>query len=365
MVAAAGWRGWVGRREVEIAAALERRAVGRATGGGGRPTRPSGGRCRWPWPRDSSPSGSTPTSRIRRGRVDSRVAADAARRCTVCAPRSPHGCPRSPRPTRGYARVEVFVGPPGRRQDDHHRQDCRAGARPRRPPPRAGRGRRLPRRRRRAAAHLRRDPRRAVLRRPHAARARRGADGPRAAPMLVDTAGRSPSDPARASCSACVGRAARRAHASGVSRRHAGRAARRIFDAYAEARPSRVVLTKLDEDGVAVAARRRASRTAAANLLSRNRSAGPRRLEPRHGRSPGRVGARRPAPFPEHPHDPRPSRPQPWHRHRHHQRQGRRRQDERRHQPRVRAGALGIKVGILDADFGLGNIDVMLGLTPQ
>jgi flagellar biosynthesis protein FlhF len=66
-------------------------------------------------------------------------------------------------------------------------------------------------------------------------------------PVLVDTAGRSPSDPASRELFAVVG-------ASEGVRTHlvlpAGtpaRAARRIFDGYADARPSRLVLTKLDE----------------------------------------------------------------------------------------------------------------------
>ena len=39
------------------------------------------------------------------------------------------------------------------------------------------------------------------------------------------------------------------AHASGAGGGHLGRSARRIFDAYEEARPTRLVLTKLDEAG--------------------------------------------------------------------------------------------------------------------
>ena len=111
------------------------------------------------------------------------------------------------------------------------------------------RGRRLPRRRRRAAADLRRHPRRAVPRRAHRRRSRRSAARARSAqPVLVDTAGRSPPDDdvARAVPRARAARRDVRTHlVLPADTPPAG--ARRIFDAYAEARPTRLVLTKLDE----------------------------------------------------------------------------------------------------------------------
>ena len=68
-----------------------------------------------------------------------------------------------------------------------------------------------------------------------------------AAPLLVDTAGRSPADGASQALFGVIG-AARdvRTHLVFPAATSPA-AARRIVDAYAQARPSRIVLTKLDE----------------------------------------------------------------------------------------------------------------------
>ena len=66
-------------------------------------------------------------------------------------------------------------------------------------------------------------------------------------PVLVDTAGRSPSDPASRDLFDVVGRARGvRTHLVLPADTSAS-AARRIFEGYADARPTRLVLTKLDE----------------------------------------------------------------------------------------------------------------------
>ena len=139
--------------------------------------------------------------------------------------------------------------PAGRGQDDHDCQDCGAGARARRPAPGPGRGRRLPRRRRRAAADLRRHHRRAVPasrarpttstralaqrhahagagrhRRPIAVRRRRA--------RAVSRAGRRAATCARTSCCRPTPRSRRRGASSTATH---------------DARPTRLVLTKLDE----------------------------------------------------------------------------------------------------------------------
>jgi flagellar biosynthesis protein FlhF len=65
--------------------------------------------------------------------------------------------------------------------------------------------------------------------------------------VLVDTAGRSPSDDvSRDLFRVVAGRPDVRTHLV-LPADTSVRSARRIFDAYAEARPSRIVLTKLDE----------------------------------------------------------------------------------------------------------------------
>src|SRR5688572_24490420 len=111
MVAASGWRGWVGCREVEIVAALER-ALSAA--------RPAEAAERQPRPEDDAASVAArlaavgldpdvaseiveaiPTSSRRGASLHSLRAALAARLSTLASPDS------------GYARVEVFIGPPG------------------------------------------------------------------------------------------------------------------------------------------------------------------------------------------------------------------------------------------------------------
>jgi flagellar biosynthesis protein FlhF len=245
MVAAAGWRGWVGCREVEIVAALERGLSG---------ARPAEAVERQARPHDEAAAvaarlaavgldadvasevvASIPSSSRRGASLHSLRAALAARLSTLATP------------DEGYARVEVFVGPPGAGKTTTiakiAAQECARGGR--RLGLVAADGFRIG-----AVEQLRTYAE--ILRAPFCV-ARTIAEldealmGRARQPMLVDTAGRSPSDPAARELFRMV--AARpdvRVHLVFPAGTQAS-AARRIFDAYAEARPSRVVLTKLDE----------------------------------------------------------------------------------------------------------------------
>jgi flagellar biosynthesis protein FlhF len=267
MVSAPGWRGWVGCREVEIVAALEREL--------------SAARLTEPAPRHAEPTLHDDEPVVRRpsqsaGRRASRdddTAAVAAR--LVAAGMDPEtasevadAIPSASRrgaslhslraalaarlstlatPDDTYARVEVFVGPPGAGKTTTiakiAAQECARGGR--RLGLIAADGFRIG-----AVEQLRTYAE--ILRAPFSV-ARTTAEldealmGRTRQPMLVDTAGRSPSDPAARELFRMV--AARpdvRVHLVFPAGTQAS-AARRIFDAYAEARPSRVVLTKLDE----------------------------------------------------------------------------------------------------------------------
>ena len=176
-------------------------------------------------------------------------------------------------------------------------------------------------------------------------------------------------DDARGRCLDAARGAPRRAHASGdAGRRRRRRLRDRLLDRFGEARPIRVVLTRLDEA------------ESLSPLVGVLRERGCRcRISAPARACPTICSARRRPPLPtrswvswrarERSHErvdariPR-LRSRPWSRR--HQRQGRRRQDQRRRSTsRVSLARLGHRVGILDADFGLGNVDVLLGLTPQ
>ena len=203
----------------------DRRAPGR---GRSRPRR---------WPTKSPPRC---RHRARRGASLARAARCARRR----------GSPTLAASDDDYAARRSVRRPAGRRQDHDDRQDCRAGTRARRPALGAGGGRRLPRsarssscaptptssaRRFASRAPPTSSTRRCGARHAHAGARRHGR------PVAVRRA-------PRASCSACVGDAPRRAHAPRDAGRHVRVARRAGFStAIADARPTRLVLTKLDE----------------------------------------------------------------------------------------------------------------------
>ena len=238
----------MGAREVEITAAVDRevsvdgdRGVGEPTGHAAvaAPTSPGAARRRAAAGLDEAMADEVAASIpdiARRGASPRRL------RDALAA-----GWPTWPHPIATIARAEVFIGPPGAGKtttiakiaaQERARGGQRLGP---------ARGRRLPHRRRRAAADLRRHSRRAV-------RVARTADDLHAlldqrhrTPVLVDTAGRSPSDSAAAICFAWSREAPDvRTHLVLPASTSAA-PARRILDGYAEARPSRLVLTKLDE----------------------------------------------------------------------------------------------------------------------
>jgi flagellar biosynthesis protein FlhF len=248
MVPAYGWRGLMGAREVEITAAIERE--------------PSAARPEESVNRQASPEGASDhvaelAARLAATGLDEAMAVAVANSIPTSARRG--ASPARLRdalasrladlaaPDRDYARAEVFIGPPGCGKtttiakiaaQERARGGQRLGLL-------AADGFRIG-----AVEQLRTyadilDAPFKVARTPddlHALLEQRNRT-----PVLVDTAGRSPSDHAARKLFRVVG------EAPGV-RTHlvlpastSVTAARRILDGYAEARPTRLVLTKLDE----------------------------------------------------------------------------------------------------------------------
>jgi flagellar biosynthesis protein FlhF len=245
MVPLPGWRGWVGVREVEVAAAIDRgmpeprqqesverqpvlegsaaEVVARLTAAGLDPVL------------SAQVAESMPAANRRGASLVSLRGALASRLSELAAPDDE------------FAKVEMFVGPPGAGKTT---TIAKIAARER-----ARDGRRLgliaaDAFRIGAVEQLRTYAE--ILRAPF--RAARTPDeldealeGRRRQPVLVDTAGRSPADAASRDLFRVVtARPGVRTHLV-LPADTSVRSARRIFDAYAEARPSRIVLTKLDE----------------------------------------------------------------------------------------------------------------------
>lgn len=244
MVQARGWRGLMGAREVEITAALDREssASRREESANRQPATTAAANIAAQLVATGMDraladdvAASIPVSN-RRGATPARLRdALAARLAVLAAPADP------------FARIEVFVGPPGAGKtttiakiaaQERARGGQRLGLL-------AADGFRIG-----AVEQLQTYA--DILDAPFRV-ARTPDDLDRAlstrhrVPVLVDTAGRSPSDRASKDLFRVV------ANARGV-RTHlvlpagtSATAARRVFDGYADARPSRVVLTKLDE----------------------------------------------------------------------------------------------------------------------
>jgi len=242
MVQARGWRGLMGAREVEITAATERELSD------SRPQEPAG---RQPGSADDiaaqlvatgmdramaeEVAASIPASN-RRGATPARLREALATRLAILAA-----------PADNFARAEVFIGPPGAGKtttiakiaaQERARGGQRVGLI-------AADGFRIG-----AVEQLQTYA--DILDAPfHVARTAEELDAALRSryrwPVLVDTAGRSPSDEASRELFRVV-RQARdiRTHLVMPAGTPAS-AARRIFDGYADARPSRLVLTKLDE----------------------------------------------------------------------------------------------------------------------
>ena len=291
--AAAGAAGWA-RARCEITAAVERRRVGIRPTQSGRPT---SGRTEPPTSVPAQPDGDRPRSRDRRRRRAARLGLDAP------SPSASPGVPRLQRRDGSLAALDA-LSPPSSRSvaagDEPTRRSRCSSARPGAgktttiakiaAQERARRGRtlesarrrRLPRRRGRAAAPLRRHHRRAVSRRAHAGELDERSIGPRAAPVLVDTAGRSAATIARASSSSMLAEPPRRAHASGAAgrRRRVPRPARRCSTPMrARGPPRRAHQARRSRLGVAAGAR--PARARLAGLVSRHRPARARRSRAR------------------------------------------------------------------------------------
>lgn len=246
MVPARGWRGLVGLREVEITAAAER---------GASAERPQESAHRHPAPRGAE----TAAAQLAATGLDRALAEEIAASLPSRVRRAPSAAALKAAlasrlapiatPEEDYARVEVFVGPPGVGKtttvakiaaQERARRGTRLGLV-------AADGYRVG-----AVEQLRTYA--DILDAPfHVARTADdlgvALEARHRMPVLVDTAGRSPSEAASRDLFRVVGRS------PGV-RTHlvlpAGTSidgARRIFDGYAEARPSRLVLTRLDEAG--------------------------------------------------------------------------------------------------------------------
>jgi flagellar biosynthesis protein FlhF len=242
-----GWRGWVGGREVELTVAVDRlsesRPVARRIRPLARRVEAGAGTRRCAGGLDLDPAGEVaaalPGPRRRGASVLNLRDALARRLADLATGDEPH------------ANVEVFVGPPGAGKTTTIAKIA-AQARVHRGVPLAliaADGYRVG-----AVEQLR------LYAEIIGARftiARSGAELQRALghirpPMLVDTAGRSPADPAAHDLFERLAlRGSVRTHlvlAAGT----APRDAERVFDRYQSARPTRVVLTKLDEtDSVA------------------------------------------------------------------------------------------------------------------
>jgi flagellar biosynthesis protein FlhF len=246
MVPARGWRGLVGVREVEITAAADPEASAE---------RPQESARRHPAPRGAETAAAqlaatgldraladeiaaSLPSRVRRAPTTAALkAALASRLAPIAAPDEP------------YARVEVFIGPPGVGKtttvakiaaQERARRGTRLGLV-------AADGYRVG-----AVEQLRTYA--DILDAPfHVARTADdlgvALEARHRMPVLVDTAGRSPSEAASRDLFRVVGRSPGvRTHLvlpAGTSVDNA----RRILDGYADARPTRLVLTRLDEAG--------------------------------------------------------------------------------------------------------------------
>ncbi|NOT24514.1 MAG: AAA family ATPase [Acidobacteria bacterium] len=247
MVAAPGWRGWVGCREVEIVAAAERGAESRV----------SENRRQESDERSFEAGVADVTARLAAAGFDPTMASDVAESMPSASRRGAslhslrgalaHRLSTLATADEEFAKVEVFVGPPGAGKTTTIAKIASQA--------RATDGRRLgliaaDGLRIGAVEQLRTYAE--ILHAPF--RIARNSDELEAAlsarrrqPVLVDTAGRSPSDPAARELFDVVAH-----HAD--ARTHlvlpAGtppRTAKRIFETYAEARPSRVILTRIDE----------------------------------------------------------------------------------------------------------------------
>jgi flagellar biosynthesis protein FlhF len=249
MVPAYGWRGLMGAREVEITAALDRELSG---------ARPEESVNRHP-PAESAPQNPVAelAARLAATGLDEAIAVEVANSIPTSARRG--ASPARLRdalatrladlaaPERDYARAEVFIGPPGCGKtttiakiaaQERARGGQRLGLL-------AADGFRIGAvEQLRTYADILNAPFK-IARTPddlHALLEQRNRT-----PVLVDTAGRSPSDDAAKELFRVVGEAAGvRTHlvlpaSTSVS------AARRILDGYADARPTRLVLTKIDE----------------------------------------------------------------------------------------------------------------------
>lgn len=243
MVPAQGWRGWLGCREVEVVAAAERLSDRRRSESDERP-RPNDG-------------ASDVAARLAAAGLDAATAADVAASMPSASRRGAsllslrdalaNRLSALATPDEEFAPVEVFVGPPGAGKTTTIAKIASQA--------RAVGGRRLgliaaDGMRIGAVEQLRTYAE--ILHAPfRVARTSEDLDqalsARRRQPVLVDTAGRSPSDKvARDLFSVVAGRAGVRTHLvlpAGTS----PRLAKRIFDSYAEARPSRIVLTRIDE----------------------------------------------------------------------------------------------------------------------
>ena len=257
MVTAYGWRGLMGVREVEITAAVDREpSVARLEESVDRHAEMASGFGRTSHDPAANPIAEL-TARLTATGLDETIAAEVANSIPTAARRG--ASPARLRDAlasrladlaasdRAYARAEVFIGPPGCGKTTTiakiaAQERARGG-------PRLGLlaadGFRIG-----AVEQLRTyadilDAPFKVARTPddlHALLAQRSRT-----PVLVDTAGRSPSDTAAKELFRVLG------EAQGV-RTHlvlpastSVTAARRILDGYAEARPTRLVLTKVDE----------------------------------------------------------------------------------------------------------------------
>jgi flagellar biosynthesis protein FlhF len=239
-----GWRGWLGRREIELTAGAERQPP---------PVR----RRQDEQPRQRASGSEEIAARLSAGGLDSALAEEIAAALPAQSRRgaslhSLHAALASRLSALAadddeYARVEVFVGPPGVGKTT---TIAKIAAQER-----ARRGRKLglvaaDGFRIGAVEQLRMFAE--IIGSPFKV-ARTGADleaalsGGRRQPVLVDTAGRSASDGvARDLLQVLARRSDVRTHLVLAADTPAV-TARRIFDAYEEARPTRLVLTKLDE----------------------------------------------------------------------------------------------------------------------